>query len=173
MSDNGCLIDTNVLIAANGEQDGIPDSCVEKAIESLEMIKDNSVTVLDDKGLILKEYMNNLGFAGQPGPGHYFAKWIFDNQANRHECEQVPITPIPRPPYFNEFPNDPALDSFDKSDRKFAAAAISKGGMTPIKNATDSDWWIFENALKRNKIQVQFICPEIIKNWKRRHRKIA
>lgn len=61
---------------------------------------------------------------------------------------------------FPNFPADPELQNFDRSDRKFVAVALASGENPPIVNATDTDWWIFREALNRNGIQIAFLCPQ-------------
>ena len=57
---------------------------------------------------------------------------------------------------YADFPNDPLLASFDRSDQKFAA--IARREQKPVLNATDTDWLHHRQALVRNGIQVEFIC---------------
>ena len=55
-----------------------------------------------------------------------------------------------------DFPDDPALATFDQSDRKFAALARRVG--VPVVNATDPGWLDHRPALEANEISVEFIC---------------
>ena len=116
---------------------------------------------IDSSGLIFKEYFNHASRSGQPGIGDYFAKWLWDNQWNTSVCEQVEITPD-SDREFAEFPVDEALKNFDRSDRKFAAVAVSSAFDAVICNATDSDWWNFKDAFAKVGIRIKFLCPELI-----------
>ena len=118
------VVDTNLPVVANGKSRQADNACVLACINELETLYRDGKIVLDQSGLILTEYMNNLSLSGQPGPGDYFMKWVYNIHANASRCEQVNITPMPSDPSnFNEFPRDPALARFDRKDRKFVAVA--------------------------------------------------
>lgn len=86
------------------------------------------------------------------------------NQAVSKRCERVRITPLPtKQDEFAEFPKDPALSGFNRSDRKFVAVCLASKLTPSVLNATDSDWWIFRNPLKRHGIKIEFLCPNDIK----------
>ena len=105
--------------------------------------------------------MSNLSLSGQPGAGDAFMKWVFQNQANESHCELVPITLINCIEQdFEEFPDDPDLADFDRSDRKFVAVALTSQHSPPVLNATDSDWWKWRQALERNGIEIEFLCDD-------------
>lgn len=92
--------------------------------------------------------------------GDAFLKWLWSNQANPERCQQVAITPIEDDPMdFAEFPADPALAGFDRSDRKFVAVAVGSGREPAILNATNSDWWDCRGTLGANGIRLEFLCP--------------
>jgi len=55
-----------------------------------------------------------------------------------------------------DFPDDPALHNFDRSDRKFAA--LARRERIPVANATDSDWHQFARPLNAHGIEINFIC---------------
>lgn len=74
----------------------------------------------------------------------------------------VAIHPIQSGESFAEFPADANLAGFDRADRKFVAVALASGDSPPIVNATDSDWWLFREALQRHGVQVEFLCPELM-----------
>jgi hypothetical protein len=116
--------------------------------------------VLDETNLILKEYKDQrLSFSGQPGFGDAFFKWVFDNQADQRRCERVQIHPRDDGT-FDESPNAPELEGFDRGDRKFVAAALASPSSPPILNAVDSDWWDYYDVLSRHGLKIEFLCPE-------------
>ena len=117
------------------------------------------LVLLDEDGKILDEYANHCSYAGQPGVGDAFFKWLWDNQANPKHCQKVPITPDPNRE-FAEFPDDPDLSGFDRKDRKFVAVALASGLDPEVLNATDKGWYYYSAALKRNGVRVQFLCPD-------------
>lgn len=146
---------------ANGLHETAPLDCVEACSRILAAAR-NALVFLDDDLLILTEYRSNLSHSGQPGVGDAFFKWIWDNQGNPNHCRKVPITPDENGGReFLEFPDDPELEMFDRSDRKFVAVAVASNSNPAIINASDSDWHIFGDALNRY-VRLQFICPQLM-----------
>jgi hypothetical protein len=145
-----------------------PD-CVIHCTERLRQITEKGKILLDQGGCILGEYQRVLAPAGQPGPGHAFLKWVFTNLWNPARCELVPITPDPDAGRgFLEFPSDPDLARFDPDDRVFVAVACAHTLHPPILNAVDTDWWLFQDALARNGVHVEFLCPRDVEEIIRR-----
>ena len=156
------VIDTNVGIVANGKHESAQPDCIIACIEALGEAR-RKVVLVDDAYRIFDEYRRHLSPSGQPGAGDAFFKWLWNNQGNRRRCRQIKITPISRGNnQFAEFPDDPDLDGFDPSDRKFVAVARSSGLHPDILNATDRDWWERREALSRNGVTIQFLCPELM-----------
>jgi len=117
--------------------------------------------MIDSLGLILKEYLRKLGYAGQPGAGEKFAKWAWSNQATPEAVTVIGITPFDHGwRRFIEFPDVDELRKFDRSDQKFVAVALASGRDPPILNAVDSDWWTHSAALARIGVQVEHLCPQ-------------
>jgi hypothetical protein len=157
------VVDTNAPVVSNGRSSQADPACVTACIQALIEVRQAGIIVLDDKLLILEEYMSNLSMSGQPGPGDLFMKWVWTNQANPNHCKQVAITPrADDPTNFIEFPNDPDLTGFDRSDRKFVAVALASGDAPEVLNAVDSDWADHFTALTRNGIRLRFLCPQFI-----------
>jgi len=155
------VVDTNVAVVANGKSPQADPDCVIACIDELAVIRDRAIIVLDDAGLILSEYMKNLSISGQPGSGDFFMKWVWEVQADASRCEQVHLTESDcHPCGFLEAPNDPELAGFDRSDRKFLAAAKACSRCVQVLNAVDSDWERHHVALVRNGINVKFLCPQ-------------
>ena len=160
-----CLVDTNVIIAANG-----PDllneeqyCCIEPCIKILEHIqKGECKVVLDDNFYIIKEYQYKTESKRQRGPGDIFLKWIFTNMYNSRKIECVTITPNGDSSY-KEFPIHPGLKEFDPSDRKFVAAANAHAKKPPILEATDCKWVGWEAALKEEGLTVLFVCEKYVR----------
>jgi hypothetical protein len=137
-------------------------------VQHLQEIKARGKIVLDDGYRILLEYRDNLRSDGQPGEGDAFLKWVLTNQANPQKCDQVHINATEGGNNFAEFPDDPDLRGFDRSDRKFVAAALAHPDSPPILNAVDTDWWLFRDALARNGVHVEFLCPQDVSDMARR-----
>ena len=156
------VIDTNVAVVANGKHEDASDECVIRCIDALLGAQRGRV-LLDDQYLIFNEYKRHLSYAGQPGVGDAFFKWLWSNQANQAHCKQVAI--VGRDEgwrCFEEFPDDPELEQFDRSDQKFVAVALASQDDPEVLNASDNDWWIFRPSLERHGIRLQFLCPELM-----------
>ena len=166
------VVDTNVPIAANGQTPQAGRACVQACVEALVLVRKEHRVLLDQGGLILREYRKNLSPAGQPGVGDMFFKWLWDNQANDLVCRRVLITLVANETIvggenFAEFPTDPDLADFDPADRKFVAAALASGEATSILNASDTDWWTSRQALARNNVRVIYLCPDLMTSTNR------
>jgi len=155
------IIDTNVPIVANGHSTQASQACSLACIQRIRRITTLADTlVLDDKRLILKQYMDNLRSEGQPGVGDAFLKWVLTNLWAR--CEQVAIT-LTVDGSFEEFPEAEGLKTFDLKDRVFVAVALAHSENPPIVQAVDPGFWKHREALAENSVQVEFICEEDIK----------
>ncbi len=77
------IIDTNVLIAANGRDcPQVTSECKLRTGQYLREIQINGTIVIDNQWIILNEYKNKVNQDGQPGIGDAFLKWVLTNQAN-------------------------------------------------------------------------------------------
>ena len=159
------IIDTNVLVAANGRNClQATSECQSNSRRYLHNFQKQGIIVIDNRWLILNEYTNNVNEKGQPGIGDKFLLWILRNQANIKHCEQVTIHSIPSHDKneFEEFPSDPDLEKFDRSDRKFVAVALASINRPPIIVAVDRGWNRCHEPLVKNGIKVQFLCPDVV-----------
>ncbi len=162
------VVDTNVGIAANGRNcpqanRQCRQTCIAKLRECVDILKGHrqGVIVVDQGGEIFQEY-KQLNFSGQPGTGDMFFRELYQYLGSP-TCAQVNIHPNFSRGY-DEFPDDPELDNFDPSDRKFVAVALAHPASPVILNATDSDWAHFENILKSHGINIKQLCPDCLKN---------
>jgi hypothetical protein len=157
------VIDTNVLVVANGHAPQAGQACVLNCANALGANPRRTVTVLDCGGLILDEYFRNASRSGQPGQGDAFAKWLFDHQYQPEFCELVGLSRIDdEPRTFEEFPEGPDLAGFDPADRKFIAAAKASAHAPRVLQATDTKWWTYRDALVKHGVPVEFLCPELM-----------
>ena len=157
------VVDTNVAVVANGDSPQASSECIQNCTVRLYELTRSGKLVLDDKWLILKEYMANLRSSGQPGSGDAFLKWVLTNYSNPDRCELVSITPTDEDiPDFAEFPRLPTLRDFHSDDRKFVAVPIAHPDRPPILEAVDAEWWESRHALKKAGVCVDFLCPEDI-----------
>lgn len=155
------VMDTNVAVVANGRTSQASSSCISECIAILRHTRDENRVLLDSGNLILNEYRRNLNPSGQPGPGDAFFKWLFDNQANPEHCRKVTLS-AHTIRGFEEFPYDQSLSAFDPDDRKFVAVVLASGTGPKLLNASDTDWWLYQNELQRHGVEVVFLCPELM-----------
>ncbi|EIU6778005.1 hypothetical protein L5155_004594 [Vibrio parahaemolyticus] len=146
------VIDSNVAIVANGNSPQASISCELACVELLESCEHLSIC-LDETNLIMDEYAKHLSYAGSPGVGDMFFKYLHDNQYARKNIELVEITQIADENRgFEELPEN----RFDPSDRKFLATAVVGGA--DVVNATDSDWAEQQELMNQLNITVQQLC---------------
>ncbi len=155
------VVDVNVAIVANKKSSHADTNCISACVDALISIHSSGKIVLDDGMRILNEYMRKLSMAGQPGVGDAFMKWVWEHQAVGSRCERVHLTQNSSDPDdFLEFPADPDLGTFDRSDRKYVAVARVSSNHPQVLNAVDTDWWHYREALERNGIRLRFLCPQ-------------
>ena len=162
------VVDTNVPKVANGRK-GSPQAsfrCVRTCISRIRGIMGgDEKLVLDESGLILREYMRNLHSSGQPGTGDKFLEWIL--RTGGAMCDKIPITSIGGSnTEFDEFPNDPALKCLHKKDRMFVAVACAHPDKPPILQAVDSGWLHFHAALQQHGVRVEELCPQDVQRFR-------
>ena len=163
------IIDTNVLVVANGK-DAAPQATQECIIRCQARLADifrgSEKVLLDDKKRIIQEYRNNLN---EKGRGHGDQFWLELMRRMWREQEKfvkVDITPLAENGTdFEEFPNDdPSLKNFHKKDRKFVAVALAyqreSGQEAPILIADDSGWEEFRTSLESHGVRINSICDD-------------
>ena len=167
---NQLLVDTNVPILANGTDKLDWSLLAGKCIDLiLEIVKKGGL-VLDDQNRIFDEYRDYLHFAGCPGVGDLFMKWVHDNQWNSAVCTRVSITCQDESnQVFAEFPDHPELKNFDVDDRKFVAVAHASPCKAPIIQAVDFKWWGWRLALEEAGIEVVFVDEDLAKKGYQAH----
>lgn len=158
-----CLVDTNVPKVANlatqpDPDSDIPEACVLACINAVEHVIKKRGLIVDAGDEIFNEYRQQLSMKGQPGVGDAFMKWVNDHRYNPEYCDRVTITKTGDS--YDEFPDHDELGNFDKSDRKFVAAANAHKDKPPILQATDNKWWAWKGSLAEVGITVHFLCPE-------------
>lgn len=152
------VIDTNVLLVANGSHQGISLACRAVCIAALHARQKSGVVAIDDAYRILREYHKKTQPNQPKGVGDVFLKWLMQNVANELRVHRITITET-GPDHFEEFP-DPALQAeFDAPDRKFAAVAHAHRDKPPIWQAADSKWLNWWPQLRSCGVEVKFLCP--------------
>ncbi len=161
------VVDTNVLLVADGRHSDISSSCQEACIRCLCVIKERQRVVLDDGYRILSEYSNKIDANRGKGPGSVFLKWLLRHHGS-NRCLLVPVHEAAAGQGFLNFPDDPALQQFDPADKKFVATAAACPLRPPILQAADAKWWHWAIALKRHGITVTFLCADDIQRFRNR-----
>jgi hypothetical protein len=158
------LVDTNVARVANWPNDPTHASadCVRECVRRIQEVTSGGGLLLDEAWLIIREYMQQLRSSGQPGVGDAFLRTVLTRYADPSWCTLVTITPDSERG-FKEFPDDPELVRFDRSDRKFVAVALAGPQPSTVLNAVDSDWWEHRDLLARNGVRIEFICPDAMR----------
>lgn len=154
------VIDTNVLLVADGKAPQMSGACMEECLQRLQLAKATEQIVLDGKWIILGEYHNKLSPNRAPTPGSAFLKWLLTVQGDAKHVSFVTITPLNEDPTrFAEFPPDEALESeFDPADRKFVAAANAHPEKPPVLECADSKWLGWEQQLASHGIRLEVLC---------------
>jgi len=68
------VIDTNVLLVANGQHDEASPECVSECVRRLQSMQTNGIAVIDDGFRVLGEYQNKTQIAPPKGVGDVFLK---------------------------------------------------------------------------------------------------
>lgn len=167
-----CIVDTNVPLVANGENPAAGQACQKASITALQNILNRGAVVLDKGREILSEYSNKLRARDGQSPGDAFYLWVLQNLWTEERCHWVRITPVDDSlGGFKEFPKDPDLRKFDRSDRKFVAAALAHKDKPEILVSYDTDWWNHREALERCGVTVNFVCRSAIREASERKHK--
>ena len=69
------VIDTNVLVVADGGTDHADDRCRRTAAKALQRVEQEKSLVLDEGREILREYSRNVDPVREPGVGSLFFVW--------------------------------------------------------------------------------------------------
>lgn len=161
------IVDTNVILVANGAHPDVSPKCVSDCAVALYAIKRQGRVAIDDAFEILREYMNNTNAVRGKGVGDAFVKWLLQVKPNPLRCDQIALQPHATKG-FERFPDDPELAHFDPSDRKFIALACAHPKHPPILEATDSKWLDWAPALNRHAVEVVFVCEDDIRRFQQR-----
>jgi hypothetical protein len=158
------VVDTNVLIAANGadtEWKPIASNCANR----LQAVMTGNIVCTDTLGLILEEYGNKLPSPSRAGFGDMFYLWLAKHRFNDKHCQSVELTPHENS--FEQFPDlaDEVATIIDPSDRKFIAVAHAHPEKPPILQATDSKWIGWKESLATAGITIDFIDEAFLRPY--------
>ena len=158
------VVDTNVVLVANGQHNDVRPDCVADCALRLESIMAQGRVALDARFEVLQEYQNKTQPIRAKRPGDVFVKWVLQHRSVRSRCDAVEIPKHPERGY-EAFPDDPLLSKFDTSDRKFVAIALCHADRPKILQGTDSKWVEWSPALSTHGVEVEFLCHEDIKRF--------
>ncbi len=164
------VIDTNVILTAKGMSEQAWRDCVVACQERLdEIIEGTEKVIIDDKRIILKEYINYLeddDSSTHVRSGGYFLEWFIRNYQNPEQCVQVSITPSENSIDFDELPD--TFIEFDSDDKKFIAVAVVYENeyhqKATLLQSVDSQWYELRQLFIENGLIVEFICEENIRH---------
>ena len=152
------VVDTNVLLVANGQHLDVSTDCVGTCVQQLQVLMASGTVVVDDGFLILGEYLHKTQINPPKGAGDVFLKWLMRNSGNTRHVHTVTINQRAQD-HFDEFPDHSLQPNFDAPDRKFAAVANAHPDKPPIWQAADCKWLNWWPALAAAGVTVQFLCP--------------
>ena len=149
------VVDTNVPIVANGCAPQADGQCRSSCVGKLGFLMKQGTVAIDDKGAILKEYINNFSRSGGRNVGDQFVIHVINHQYVETRVQRAAVTPIDdERRSFEELPEN----NFDLSDRKFLAVAVSAKAV--VLNATDSDWNEQKELMDDLGVKVDQLCPQ-------------
>lgn len=158
------VVDTNVVLVANGQHADVSPECVKTCALALQSIMLSGKLALDDGFLILREYQNKTLPKKGNRPGDVFVKWALNNRCNAKWVDQVTLQEHDERG-FKSFPDDAELANFDTPDRKFVAVSGAPPDKPSIAQAADSKWLDWAPALQRHGIKVDFLCQADIQRF--------
>ena len=157
------VVDTNVAIAANGRGIDADMQCQLTCVQRLRSLVAREIIAIDDRWLILSEYVKHMKRSRMPGVGDVFFKHVLDSQQLGDRVHWVAVTPSDDDRRgFEELPEN----TFDRKDRKFLAVAVVAGAV--VLNATDSDWGEQEALMDELGVEVNQLCPHLRKSRRKR-----
>jgi hypothetical protein len=155
------IIDTNVVVIANGQTPDVVSSCAENCRHLIAEMAERRL-IIDAEGEVFKEYLGAIQRDRPYGLGARFVIDLINRQFDDMRCLRIELVRNATGRYL-DFPDDPRLQNFDASDMKFAA--LSRRSEMPVSTATDSDWVNFRGPLEENGVTVDFLCGSDAGAW--------
>jgi len=158
------VIDTNVLVVANGDNDKVDESCQISCIMKIKSLLKGEIIVLDDKRIIMREYTKRLrnfrkfhNSGGKGRLGDQFLFYLFNNLYDSSRVHRVAITCYSDDRReFQELPEN----KLKSGDRAILAVAVASKPPAVIVNATDSDWIEQKQLVDSLGVKVEQLCPQ-------------
>ncbi len=158
------VVDTNVLLVANGQHPDVSLACVMTCREWLTRIMAEGRVALDDAYAIVNEYQHKTHASDGQGVGDAFVRWVLHHHDDAARCDLIHLDPHVQRGFLS-FPVDVDLNHFDDSDRKFVAVAHAHPERPPILQAADSKWLDWAPHLGEHGVQIRFLCCEDVQEF--------
>lgn len=157
------VVDTNVLVVANGDNTDVSDDCQLACTELLSFVDSEGSLVVDDQFAVFGEYLRNVSTKNGGYGSRFLTHALQRCTEAAGRCIQVRLTQVSDDEGdFAEFPADVDLASFPRSDRKWVALAHACDRKPPIAVALDRAWPQYQEALRAVGVQIQLLCPQDI-----------
>lgn len=158
------VVDTNVLLVANGQHPDVSLACVMTCREWLTRLMAEGRVALDDAYAIVNEYQHKTHASDGQGVGDAFVRWVLHHLDDAARCDLIHLDPHVQRGFLS-FPVDVDLNHFDDSDRKFVAVAHAHPERPPILQAADSKWLDWAPHLGEHGVQIRFLCCEDVQEF--------
>lgn len=173
MTTKPVVVDTNVLLVANGRHAAVSKECIATCSLRLNAIKKDGQISIDNKRRIINEYLKKTSPyqerkpPEQKGAGDAFLYWLLQNQTSKR-VRQIEIKES----------EDGGFDAIQpsqqfaalKADQKFIAVALADEKRPAILQAADTKWIEHTEALHKRGVTVEFLCEQDIEKLKRSNR---
>jgi len=158
------VVDTNVLLVANGQHPDVSLACVMTCREWLTRLMAEGRVALDDAYAIVNEYQHKTHASDGQGVGDAFVRWVLHHHDDAARCDLIHLDPHVQRGFLS-FPVDVDLNHFDDSDRKFVAVAHAHPERPPILQAADSKWLDWAPHLGEHGVQIRFLCCKDVQEF--------
>ena len=158
------VVDTNVLLVANGQHPDVSLACVMTCREWLTRLMAEGRVALDDAYAIVNEYQHKTHASDGQGVGDAFVRWVLHHHDAAARCDLIHLDPHVQRGFLS-FPVDVDLNHFDDSDRKFVAVAHAHPERPPILQAADSKWLDWAPHLGEHGVQIRFLCCKDVQEF--------
>ena len=159
-SDRPCVvIDTNVLMVAEGNFPEASDLCLASCVDLAMKVENGLAVALDSGDEIVNEYLTALKSTKRSGLATKLVTKLYRLRQNPNSdiVRSVSITRSDDPPgSYEEVPTQ--LRDFDLDDQKFIAVAAAEASRPQIHTAVDGEWWTRRRDFAEAGIDVQFAC---------------
>ncbi|MCE5238034.1 hypothetical protein LLH23_06035 [bacterium] len=147
------VIDTNVWAVAAEMAEQADEDCVEACVDTIAALRTTLVLAVDDSEEIIHEYFRRL--PENSAQCRTLGQLI-------HRSGRIEYRPC-RPEASGDWRLPDCLDPLDRSDRKFAAVALTYDPPAPIYNAVDTDWRECAAGLAEAGLEVTELCPQCLR----------